>query len=71
MRFVFTRFFYVLAALGFVPLALAWQRPWLIWLAFGYDLLLLIAAIVDAQISQLPKGFRVTRQFGGRFAMGA
>ncbi|HEU4795644.1 MAG TPA: DUF58 domain-containing protein, partial [Pyrinomonadaceae bacterium] len=30
-----------------------------------------IAAIVDAQISQLPPGFRVSRQFGGRFAMGA
>ncbi len=71
MRFVFTKFFYVLAALGFVPLALAWQRPWLAWVAFGYDLLLLIAAIVDAQISQLPRGFRVSRQFGGRFAMGA
>ena len=71
MRFVFTKFFYFLAALGFVPLALAWQRPWLAWVAFGYDLLLLIAAIVDAQISQLPRGFRVTRQFSGRFAMGA
>ena len=71
MRFVFTKFFYLLAALGFVPLALAWQRPWLAWVAFGYDLLLLIVAIADAQISQLPRGFRVSRHFGGRFAMGA
>ena len=71
MRFVFTKFFYFLAALGFVPLALSWQRPWLAWVALGYDLLLLMAAIVDAQISKLPRGFRVSRQFGGRFAMGA
>jgi uncharacterized protein (DUF58 family) len=71
LRFVFTKFFYLLAALGFVPLAFAWQRSWLAWVALGYDVLLLIAAIVDAQISQLPRGFRVSRHFGGRFAMGA
>ena len=71
MRFVFTKFFYLLAALGFVPLAFAWQRPWLAWVAFGYDVLLLMAALVDSQISELPRGFRVSRQFGGRFAMGA
>jgi uncharacterized protein (DUF58 family) len=71
LRFVFTKFFYFLAALGFVPLVLAWQRPWMAWVAIGYDLLLLIAAIVDAQLSQLPRGFSVSRHFGGRFAMGA
>jgi uncharacterized protein (DUF58 family) len=71
LHFVFTKFFYLLAALGFVPLALAWQRPWLVWVALAYDLLLLIAAIVDAQISKLPPGFRVSRHFSGRFAMGA
>jgi uncharacterized protein (DUF58 family) len=71
LRFVFTRFFYFLAALGFVPLALAWQRPWLAWIAFSYDLLLISAAIIDARISQLPRGFRVSRHFASRFAMGA
>ena len=71
MHFVFTKFFYFLAALGFIPLALSWQRPWLAWVALGYDLLLLIAAVVDAHTSKLPRGFRVSRQFGGRFAMGA
>jgi uncharacterized protein (DUF58 family) len=71
LRFVFTKFFYLLAALGFVPLAFAWQRPWLAWVAFGYDVLLLMAALVDSQISELPRGFRVSRQFCGRFAMGA
>jgi uncharacterized protein (DUF58 family) len=71
LRFVFTKFFYALAALAFVPLSLAWQRPWLAYVAFVYDLLLILAASLDAQLSDLPKGFRITREFGGRFAMGA
>jgi uncharacterized protein (DUF58 family) len=71
LRFVFTKFFYLLVALGFIPLALAWQYPWMARVAFGYDVLLLMAAVIDSQISQLPRGFRVSRQFGGRFAMGA
>lgn len=71
MRFVFTKLFYVLAALAFIPLSLSWQRPWLAWIAFAYDLLLIFAAIIDAQLSQLPKGFQVSRHFGSRFAMGA
>jgi len=40
-------------------------------LAFGYDALLIILAIVDAQISKLPKGVSVSREFSGRFAVGA
>ena len=71
MRFVFTKLFYVLAALAFIPLSLSWGRPWLAWLAFAYDALLLAAAIVDAGISRLPPGFQISREFGGRFAMGA
>ena len=71
MRFVFTKFFYFLAALGFVPLSLSWQRPWLAWVAFAYDFVLLCIAIADAYTSRLPAGFRVSREFGGRFAMGA
>jgi uncharacterized protein (DUF58 family) len=71
LRFVFTKFFYVLAALAFVPLSLSWQRPWLAYVAFAYDLLLIVAAIIDARSSQLPNGFQVTREFNGRFAMGA
>ena len=71
MRFVFTKLFYVLAALAFIPLSLSWGRPWLAWLAFAYDALLLAAAIVDAGISRLPPGFQISREFAGRFAMGA
>ena len=71
MRFVFTKFFYALAALAFVPLSLSWAWPRLAYIAFTYDLLLIGAAILDARLSELPQGFRVTREFGSRFAMGA
>jgi uncharacterized protein (DUF58 family) len=71
VRFVFTKFFYFLAALGFVPLSLSWQRPWLAWVALAYDVLLICAAIIDFRLSHLPKGFEVTREFSSRFAMGA
>ena len=71
MRFVFTRLFYLLIALALVPLLLSWQQPWLRWVAFGYDALLIILAIVDAQSSKLPQGLSITREFSGRFAVGA
>ncbi|HEV8366831.1 MAG TPA: hypothetical protein VGQ39_02675, partial [Pyrinomonadaceae bacterium] len=71
MRFVFTKLFYLLVALGFVPLSFSWQRPWLRWLAFGYDVCLVIVAVIDWRTSQLPKGLSISREFGGRFAVGA
>lgn len=71
MHFVFTRLFYLLLAIGFVPLSLSWGRPWLRWVTLVYDVVLLIAAIVDARTSRLPAGVRITREFSGRFAVGA
>ncbi|MEP6706855.1 MAG: DUF58 domain-containing protein, partial [Pyrinomonadaceae bacterium] len=71
MRFVFTRLFYLLLAIGFIPLSLSWGRPWLRWFTLIYDLILLIAAIADARTSRLPPNVRITREFGGRFAVGA
>jgi uncharacterized protein (DUF58 family) len=71
VRFVITKVFYLLIALGFIPLAMSWQRPWLAWLAFGYDLVVLVVAIFDSRTSNLPKGVAITREFGGRFAVGA
>ena len=41
------------------------------WLALAYDVLLIAAAIIDARISHLQPGFQISREFGGRFAMGA
>ena len=71
MRFVFTKLFYVLVALAFVPLSMSWQRPWLRWIAFAYDGLVLILAFVDSRTSRLPPDVNITREFGGRFAVGA
>ncbi|HEX8137322.1 MAG TPA: DUF58 domain-containing protein [Pyrinomonadaceae bacterium] len=71
MRFVFTKLFYVLLAVGFIPLSLSWGRPGLRWLTLGYDIVLLTFALVDARMSPWPRGLRVEREFGGRFAVGA
>lgn len=71
MRFVFTKFFYLLMALGLILLSLSWGRPWLRWVALAYDVGLIILAIIDARLSQLPKTVRIAREFGGRFAVGA
>lgn len=71
MRFVFTKLFYLLIALGFVPLALSSGRPWLQWLVFTYDAALLLVALIDGRRSSLPAGIRIAREFSGRFAVGA
>ena len=71
MRFVFSRLFYLLIALGLVPLSLSWGRPWLRWATLVYDLLIIALAILDARSSTLPQGVRITREFAGRFAVGA
>ena len=71
MRFVFSKLFYLLIAAGLVVLSFSWGRPWLRWAALAYDLTLIILAIVDARRSHLPKEVRITREFAGRFAVGA
>jgi uncharacterized protein (DUF58 family) len=71
MRFVFSKLFYVLLAVGFVPLSLSWGRPMLRWVALTYDLALIAFAIFDAANSKLPARVRIERHFGGRFAVGA
>jgi uncharacterized protein (DUF58 family) len=71
MRFVFTKLFYLLIAAGLILLSLSWGRPWLRWAALAYDIALITIAIIDARRSRLPKAVRITREFGGRFAVGA
>jgi len=71
LRFVFTKLFYLLVALAFIPLWLSWDRPWLRWLVLAYNLALLAIAFLDSKLSKLPPGVTITREFGGRFAMGA
>lgn len=71
MRFVFTKLFYFLVALGLIPLWFSWEFPWLRWAALAYNVALLGAAIVESRFCQLPKGLAISREFGSRFAMGA
>ena len=71
MRFVFTKLFYLLVAASLILLSLSWGRPWLRWVALLYDVALIALAMIDARLSQLPKGVRITREFSGRFAVGA
>ncbi len=71
MRFVFSKLFYLLVAAGFIILSFSWGRPWLRWIVLAYDVGLIVFAIVDARLSKLPAGVTITREFGGRFAVGA
>jgi uncharacterized protein (DUF58 family) len=71
MRFVFSKLFFLLIAGSLVILSLSWGRPWLRWVAFTYDLVLIGAALIDARRSTFPKTLRISREFSGRFAVGA
>ena len=71
MRFVFTKLFYALLAIGLIPLSLSWNQPLLRWLTLAYDLALISAAIFDAWNSKFPARVLIERHFGGRFAVGA
>jgi uncharacterized protein (DUF58 family) len=71
MRFAFSKLFYALLAVGLVPISLSWNRPMLRWLAFTYDLLLVVIAVFDAWNAKLPSRVAIARHFGSRFAVGA
>jgi len=70
MRFVFTKLFYALLAVGLIPLSLSWNRPMLRWVALAYDLRLIALVIFDAANSKLPARVRIERHSGGRFSVG-
>jgi uncharacterized protein (DUF58 family) len=70
LKFVFSRFFYLLLALGLVPLSLSWTHSWLRWIAVLYDMGLLVLALVDARISHFSPAIRIAREFDSRFAVG-
>ena len=71
MQFVFSRRFYILLALGLIPLSLAWNFPTLKYFVLGFDVLVIIIAIIDYFISRkLPEDFKIKREFARRFAIG-
>lgn len=57
--------------LAFIPLIFSWYQPWLRWVALAYNVLLFGAAIAEYRFCKLPNGVKISREFGGRFAMGA
>ncbi len=71
MRFVFSRRFYVMLAIGLIPLSFSWNLPLLRTAVFAFDAFLLIAAITDYLVSRkLPEGISARREFERRFAIG-
>lgn len=71
MQLIFSRRFFILLALGLIPLSLSWSMPVLRTAVFTFNTLLLVVAIVDYFISRkLPEGFRIHREFDKRFAIG-
>jgi uncharacterized protein (DUF58 family) len=71
MRFVFSRRFFILLAIGFVPLSLSWSFPALRYAVLAYDVLLVLLALADYFTSRkLPEELTVSREFGKRFAIG-
>lgn len=71
MRFVFSRLFFALLAIGLVPLSVSWQIPVLRTAVIIFDALLIAVAIIDYFLSRkLPDGVTSRREFDRRFAIG-
>jgi len=71
MRFVFSRRFYILLAVGLIPLSLSWNLPVLRYFVLLYDALLIALALTDYFTSRkLPEEFTVRREFSRKFAIG-
>jgi uncharacterized protein (DUF58 family) len=71
MRFVFSRLFFILLAISFVPLSLSWNLPGLRLGVLIFDIALVILAAIDYFISRkLPEELTITREFDKRFAIG-
>ena len=71
MNFVFSRRFFILLAIGFVPLSLSWNLPELRYAVLIYDVALIALALFDYFTSRrLPEELIVRREFERRFAIG-
>lgn len=71
MHFVFSRRFYFLLAVGLIPLSISWNLPILRNIVIGFDILLILLALIDWFISRkLPAELTLTRSFSRRFAIG-
>ncbi len=71
MQFVFSRKFYLLFGLGFLPLALTTMVPLMPYFVLAWDVLLVAAAVLDHFASRdLPEGLAIERDLSMRFAIG-
>lgn len=70
MNFIFSKRFFIMLAIGFIPLSLSWNFPILRWVTLAYDILLLTLALFDYFITRFPENLKVERDFGGRFSIG-
>jgi uncharacterized protein (DUF58 family) len=70
MRFIFSRRFFVLFALGLLPLSVSWQMPALRYAVLVYDLVLFVTAGADYFLSRNLEGVTAERKFSRRFAIG-
>ena len=71
MPFIFSRLFFILLAIGFVPLSLSWNFSALRYFVLIYDVLLFALAVFDYFNSRkLPENLTVRRKFSKRFAIG-
>lgn len=71
MNFVFSRRFFILLAIGFVPLSLSWNFPALRYAVLAYDIAIIGLALFDFFTSRrLPIELTVRREFDKRFAIG-
>ncbi|MBX7172147.1 MAG: DUF58 domain-containing protein [Pyrinomonadaceae bacterium] len=71
MRFIFSRRFYILLAIGLIPLSLSWGFPVLRSIVVFYDIGLILVALVDWLISRkLTEDLVLERKFSRRFAIG-
>ena len=71
MNFIFSRRFFILLAVGFVPLSLSWNLPALRYAVLIYDAALVALALFDYFASRkLPAELTIVRQFEKRFAIG-
>jgi len=68
---IFTRRFFILFALGSLPLVLAWSWPWVRWALIGYDAALLAAAYLDYRLAREEAKLEVVRRLTRRFMIGA
>lgn len=71
MPFVFTNTFYLLLALGLVPISMAWVGWEFMAVAAAYDVVLFAVALVDYAISDGSRGLDVGRVAEERFSLGA